>query len=314
MPSDWGRFFKKPKGNSGGGGGFSDWLERSGMGGDSDAPAPIGVPEGYEAPFVRSGRYSAVGGEAAANWGGENRTPGTIGGRPPAYHDGDEFKPATLDPASVGQLQAAMAAAGILSDFRYGVWDEPSRNAYKQLLGEANAAGLSAEQMIQQYSQGVSMGGSGGGPGGEGGGGGGGGRWEFDENGEPIWVEEQYVPPPLEIKTTNPEDLKRAFRTAIIDTMGEGWNQAQIDEMVNAYNWMEVKVQKDAYDQQVGLERAEFMGERTEGGETISSVSIESPDTFLENELREKDPVGFQTGEAVNEVIPNFFDMMGGWV
>src|SRR5690606_6336197 len=292
-----------------------------------DKKKPIGVPEDYTIPR-HSYTYRSAGGydnmlprtsgyDVMLNRSQRDRSLG--GGRPtiveqrPRYHDGDEFKPASLDPATIGELQATMAAAGLLTgDFRYGIWDAGSAAAYKDLLAEANAQGLTAEQALQLRASTFTSGGSGGSDG-SGGGGGAGGRWEIGPDGEPVWVEEQYVPPPLEIRTTNQDDLRRVFRAAVIDTMGQGWSQEQINEVVDAYNWKEIQVQQDAYNQQVAIERAEFMGERTEGGEVISSAEIASPETFLEDQMREKDPVGFQTGQVVNEVLPDFWQMMEGW-
>ena len=174
---------------------------------DDDGPKPLGgMDKDYGVPRVRGGTYSARGGEAASSWGGEDRTPGTIGKVKPKYFDGDEFGPASLGPAGIGELQAAMSATGLLSDFRYGVWDEPSRNAYKDLLSEANASGLTAEQALNLRAQSVDIGGKGGGP------------VVAAARGE--WLSARTVSrhgsrnscsPPLEIKTTNKKDLKRVF-------------------------------------------------------------------------------------------------------
>jgi hypothetical protein len=278
---------------------------------DDDDLKPIGVSEGFRVPSVRTSEsFRGMSPTAVEGWSSQGAGPGAIVERGPRYFDGDEWRPASLGPAAIGDLQAMMAAAGLLDDFRYGVWDAASVDAYKQLLTEANASGLTAEAALRQRAQGFNA------PGGVGGagGGGGGGSWQIDpETGDPVWVPEQYVPPPLELRTTNKDDLQRLFRETIINTMGEGWSKEQIRELVDAYNWQEIKVQQDAYNQQVAIERAEFMGERTEGGEVISTVDVPSPETFLENQLMERDPEGFQAGKIINEVLPDFFNMMEGW-
>jgi hypothetical protein len=83
---------------------------------------------------------------------------------------------------------------------------------------------------------------------------------------------------------------------------------------VDGYNWQEIKVQKDAYDQQVALERTAFdQGEGAVSGQTISSVSMESPDTFVDRQMRERDPVGYQVGGVIHESLPALAEMLGGW-
>lgn len=264
---------------------------------------PLGVPEGYTAPYTRS--VEGMSPRGVEGWSDAGAGTGSIGQRTPAYYEDDVLRPATLDPGSIGQLQGALAAAGLLGDFRYGIWDETSQDAYRSLLGEANAAGLSAMAMLQNRASTVDMPGAGSE--------GGRGHWEMDENGNPVFVEDPYVAPPLELRTTNKADLANVFRSAVIDKMGEGWSQQQINELVDAYNWQEIKVQTDAYNQQVALERADFEGTRGAGGETITVEQAPSPEAFLDEQLRAKDPEGYQEGQLINDVIPQFFDLMGGW-
>lgn len=292
--------------NRGGGGGGLNIPEfnpgrsttESGSGSSSGSTTrkPIGVPEDYTSPFTRGGNYSARGAEV---WAEAGRPHGSIGARPPMYWEGDEYAPGRLSPDAIADLQANLASAGLLTDrFRYGVFDEATRNAYAQLLGEANSAGVPFRELLAQRQQSITMGGDTG--------------MGFDENGNPIMA--PYQAPPLEIKTTNKDDLRRAFRTSIIDTIGEGWSQAQINEMVDAYNWQEIKVQKDAYDQITALERSEYEGTRDPaGGEMITEVSVPDPNTFLEQEMIRRDPQGYQAGRVVQDFVPAFMQMMQGW-
>lgn len=37
------------------------------------------------------------------------------------------------------------------------------------------------------------------------------------------------------VATSDPDDLRRVFRQAVIDALGEKWDQARIDQMVAAY-------------------------------------------------------------------------------
>jgi len=284
-------------------------------GGSSSSPdsrEPLGVPEDYTVPYTRD--MTGMSARAGEGWAAGTGGHGSIQERGPRYFDGDEYTPAGLGPVGIGELQEHMAVAGLLGDgWRYGIWDDTTASAYKAVLTEANAMGYTASQVIQMRQQSATFGGTGGSGGAGGGSGGRGGSWQLDENGEPVFIEEAYVPPPLELRTTNKQDLARAFRQAVIDTMGEGWSQAQIAEMVDAYGWKEIQVQKEAYDQQVAAERAAFEGTPLPEGSVISTVDVPSPDTFLEDELMRRDPVGFQSGKLVNEALPEFFNMMSGW-
>lgn len=270
---------------------------------DSETDGPLGVPDGYSTPYVRD--VTGMSPRGAEGWSAAGAGTGSIGQRRPAYYEDDVLRPATLDPGSIGQLQGALAASGLLGDFRYGIWDDASQDAYRSLLSEANAAGLSAQAMLQHRASSVDMPGAGSENGR--------GHWEMDESGNPVFVEDPYVAPPLELRTTNKADLARVFRAAVIDKMGEGWSQEQINELVDAYNWREIQVQTDAYNQQVAVERGDFEGTRGGGGEVITAETAPSPEAFLESELMRRDPEGVQAGQLINEVIPQFMSMMGGW-
>lgn len=276
-------------------------------GGSGEGPKPLGVPEGYTTPYVRD--MTGMSPRAAEGWAAGSGGHGSVQERQPRYFEGDEWRPAGLGPDAIGELQQHMAASGLLSGrWRYGIWDENTAEAYKSVLTEANAMGLTAEAVIRLRGQSPGFGSSD-----EDGSGGGG--WQYDENGNPVFVGEQYVPPPLELKTTNKDDLRSVFRRSVIDTLGQGWSQAQIDELVDAYNWEEVRVQREAYDRQVAIERAEFEGTRDPaGGEVISTVDVASPEAFLENEMIRRDPEGYKAGRLVNDAIPAFFAAVKGWV
>jgi hypothetical protein len=292
--------------SGGGDDGMPQW------GGTAGEPgAPIGVPEDYTAPYVRD--MTGMSARAGEGWAAGSGGHGSIHQRRPIYNEGDQWRPASLDPAGIGRLQASLAAAGLLTDFRYGVWDSASIKAYEELLGEANAAGITAEAAMRQRAAGIDFGGGSGG-GRDGGGGGGGGHWGFDENGEPVFIPDQYVPPPLELKRTNRDDLIRAIRTGVIDTMGTGWSQQQVGELADLYLQREEQIQRDAYNRRIGLERTAFeQGESAVAGAVIEEPTMEEPETFLENELRRRDPVGVQAAGVVNDSMPAFIQALRGW-
>lgn len=295
--------------NTGGTGDFGSFMEEWSKthGEDEDGPKPIGVPEGYAA--VRRPIFGA--GLAGGSIRAREQPDGGAYKRPAQYFDGDEWKPANLRADSVAAIQRAMVEAGILGwgDFNYKIWDNKTADAYKEVLSVANAQGVTDRMALTQMA--MSGGAYGRGGGGQGGEGGGQGEFiGFDENGEPMFA--PFQPPPLELKTSNKKDLHRVFRKSIIEELGEGWSEEDISEMVDAYNWREIQVQKEAYDKEVGLMRREFGGEDI-GGEVITSVDVESPETFLEERARAKDPVGYGAGQLTNNYIPAFMEMMEGW-
>jgi hypothetical protein len=130
-------------------------------------------------------------------------------------------------------------------------------------------------------------------------------------------VEEPFVPPALRVRTTHKDDLRTVFRAAVRDKLGAGWTDAQVDELVDAYNWKEIQLQTEAYDQEVDRMRQEF---EFEGGGpepsagVISEVNAPSPENFLDTELRKRDPSGYAAGQIGEEFAPAFFDALGGYV
>lgn len=277
----------------------------------------VGVPDDYTAvrPMQENPHYYPSGFSYTTGRYGAGAAPSEQGRyeQKPRYRDGDEWKPANLPggPEAIAELQRQLVNAGYLSGrFQLGRWDPPSVAAYKDLLSEANASGLDAETALRRFGTGPVLN-AGRGGGGSGGGGVGGGQIVgFDENGNPIYA--PFQAPPLELKTTNKDDLRRVFRQAVIDKLGEGWDQAKINELVDAYNWKEIQVQKGAYDQQVAAMRADYEG--TQGPDVISSVDVPSPETFLDTQLQERDPVGYQAGQITQDLIPSVLGNLRGWV
>lgn len=76
------------------------------------------------------------------------------------YTEGDDRVPAGLPVELVVQLQRGMARAGVLSgQFRIGVWDDKSRNAYRQVLAFANQQGTSDLEALNQLASAPKVGG-----------------------------------------------------------------------------------------------------------------------------------------------------------
>lgn len=238
----------------------------------------------------------------------------------PRYFDGDQFRPAGRDTDSIIDMQRRMMAAGFLApgDFNLGVWGPETIDAYSELLGYANTVGLDAESALIHYANsnmGGMMEGEGGGEGGTGGSAGG---WTLDpETGEMIPTVETFVPPPLEIRTTNKDDLKAVMRQATA-LLGQGFSEAEVAELVESYNWMEIKAQKDAYDTEVGIMQQEFAGTSPGGQAYVPSsaareVSVPSPEVYLDKKARERDPAGYQATQIAEDFAPSFFDALQGY-
>lgn len=238
----------------------------------------------------------------------------------PRYFDGDQYRPGSRDVNSIIDMQRRLVAAGFLDpgDMQLGVWTGKTITAYEGLLGYANMVGLDADSALLHAAS-ANQGALGeGGEGGGGGGGGGEGGFTFDpETGEMIPITETFVPPPLELRTTNKDDLRAVMRQATT-LLGKGFSEAEINELVDAYNWREIKAQKDAYDTEVGIMRQEFDG-TSPGGQVYTptsaarEVEVPSPDTFLDMEARRRDPAGYQATQIAEEFAPAFFDALGGY-
>lgn len=97
---------------------------------------PIGVPPGFVAQLPPPARWRG--------WGGDGVEV------EPRYYEGADWAPASLPGPKIADLQRRLAAAGLLEEYVNGVWDEPSRQAFRALLTESNAAGLTYDQMANR--------------------------------------------------------------------------------------------------------------------------------------------------------------------
>jgi len=207
----------------------------------------------------------------------------------PQYFDGDDYIPANWPSNQIWQIQQALAKVGFLtSAFTRNTWDTATRNAYRQLLGIANATGVSADQALSEL-----LDTSGGDVEGQG-------RWTVDEFGNVVRAGEGEAPPPLVTRTTDPAALRQTFRRAIIELLGEGWSQEQINNMVKAYNQMEIARQTEEYNLMYGLENEKpnaAGGLAHSGGGSV--MSVPSPEEFIEQQVLTKDPAQAQVHDAL---------------
>lgn len=245
----------------------------------SDGPNPIGVPDDYSVKR-RVHAEESMGdmrfGRETFAWNREVK---------PQYFDGDEYIPANWPSTQIWQIQQAMAKIGLLTGtFSRNVWDDSTRNAYKELLALANAQGLNVDQTLQELLAT--------------GGGESGGRYTVDENGNVVLAGDTGPEvPPLVVQHADPAALRTTFRRAVIEMLGEGWSQAKIDKMVAAYNDVETFKQTEAYNMDIS-------------GQAGSITAMQSPEQFIQEQVSKQDPVGVQTNEALG-FTQEFMDLAG---
>lgn len=248
---------------------------------DPSTSSPIGVPSDYETrPYSTMDPRQR---DIMAGYGVNTPERGPLtpvssgqgGDAEWPYYDGDEYFPGQLAPDSIAMLQKQMASLGLLSPntrFRLGVWDAASQKAYRSLLAYANQQGMNYKQALT-HMESVGMG------------------FTVDEFGNiiPVGMEAEQ---PMPTQTTSPEELKLVFRAAVIDTLGQGWDQEKIDRMVASYNDMEIKQQRAAYEADLS------------GGNV---VGIPSPEAFAVSYAEEQDPAKAQ-GEDMLGFYNEFID------
>lgn len=165
--------------------------------------SPIGVPKGYTAQVPNPDQFG----------------PGVPLPIPARYFDGDEWQPATLAPEKIAALQRGLATAGLIGatqKFRLGLWDEVTRNAYRDLLAYANSRGTDDTTALHEYAAAPRP--------------------------------EGALPEPLVKKIPNPADLRATFDTVAKATLGRQADSVDRDAMVAAYQAAVASAQQQAYD------------------------------------------------------------------
>lgn len=314
MPIDWdprqaGRTVRRSARGGGGGGGFSFNPSSSRRDDDKDDRGrPLGVSENYRVSKLRTS--AGMGARAAEGNELQGTGIGSMYQARPRYYADDIGKPANNSPAAIGEAQKMLAAAGLLTgSWRWGVWDPKTQAAWRNVLEYANMRGVTDKAALIEMASGPPGGGRGGG--GEGGGGGQGGEWVYDpETGQTTFVEDQFVPPPLELQMPNRKDVETAFRTGIIEKLGVGWSQAEIARMTDLFMGEVRRPQEAAYRSQVENLEDEFYG-RAPRNEVVTNVDVMSPETFVEEEARRRDPAGVQATDIAEDFAPAFFQALG---
>lgn len=190
-----------------------DALKNSGGTTDTNAPSLIGgFPKGYAAKHTVTAppNRNAMGGQGQLIHPGESATSSV----PARYFNGDEWQPGSLSPNLVQSMQLALIRAGLIDStkaVRLGVWDQTSANAYKRVLEIANGTGVDAKTALFQLMQ----------------------------NPE---IQPQKAPLPTQV--TSAEDLKKTFRSAFIDTLGQNPGEDRLSALATMYQQVEANSQQ----------------------------------------------------------------------
>ena len=192
---------------------------------------------------------------------------------PPSFFDGDEYIPAQQSAEDRARLQMLMYRLGILSkDFQLGVWDAPTRLAYRGVLEFANGAGITDVGLaLRQYGESIDV--------------------SKMRNGE------QPKRAPLVIRKTSPDELRRVFEAAASQALGERAPAEEIERMVRAYQGQEAAFQRQAWD-------ATY-----EGGTLTEPPSAE---TFAMDQFEETRPIETGAFEVADRVAQDFTSLLDG--
>lgn len=249
-----------------------------------DARQPIGVPPGYVVtrpggtrpgtPTTRSTDEQVIPGGVQASGRADVygpyvpvQLPPTV--IPPTFYDGDEYLPAQMSAEDRARLQMKMYELGILDqDFQVGVWDGPTRLAYRSVLEFANASGITDAQAA------------------------------MDEYGQTMDVSKaKRNRPPLVIRQTSPEDIRRVAQNVATQILGERADEGQVDRIVAAYQQAETTYQQQAYD-------ATY-----ESGTVTEPPTVE---TFAEDQLKERNPTEAGAYAVADQAVQQFMSLLAG--
>src|SRR5690606_22676073 len=193
--------------------------------------------------------------------------------QPPTFYDGSEvsFVFAMQTPDLVA-LQRQLAQAGLLDpDLVGGPPPDETLSARRTIMTYANRRGFTSftdalrDYLAQWSNTEASRSGGRGAAGGR-------------------------LPAPV----SNADDLRRVFKAAIIDTLGQGWDEARINALVADY-----QAHERAFNNAIAAGEA-------------PDEQVASPETFALEAARQQDPTGAAAQDFLG-VGNELLDMMGRW-
>lgn len=182
-------------------------------GDDDDARRPIGVPPGFTptkpvyGPFAgdnASGVYADVHSYRAAV--------------PLQHFAGDEWRPGSLTPAEIAELQADLVEAGLLKPNSYsrGAWGPESAAAYEKVLSASNASGLPASMMLDRF-----------------------------KSGRP--PDESAKRAPNVVALTHPDDIRDMVNQTAVRTIGRNLRDDEVEPLINTFQQYQRDYQRALY-------------------------------------------------------------------
>lgn len=190
----------------------------------------------------------------------------------PTFEEGAEFMVFTMTPAQLAALQRQLEQAGLLEPGSYSPGfvgpTDPTLDAVRVIMGFANQAGFrQIDDALRAYMQ----------------------------SGMPaVTAAQRAGEAPLPAPVSNPDDLRRVFKAAVIDTLGQGWSEAQINAMVEDY-----QAHERAYNASAAA------------GEAIEE-QLPSAETFAMNQAKAAAPVEAQ-GQEFLGAANALTSMLGRW-
>lgn len=207
--------------------------------------------------------------------------PGPGGGEAPfVFGDASRILYNEKTPDQIAEIQDVLAEAGILrSAFTRGRIGPETLSAYEEVLRQSNSQGAAPSAIISRMA--ISNFGA-----------------RVARAGDRIANPDPGPSrAPFTARASNPADLKRYFRDAVVSATGENRGTVDLDRMVDAYLAVERNAQADAYNTQAT------------GGTVTDPVSLEG---FTEDTLAEVVPEEVQTRNVVDRA-GQLFGMLGSF-
>jgi hypothetical protein len=242
----------------------------------ANVPQPIGVPDDYLAPLPASSPADSPA-LVGAGLGGLISSGGGPAIVRPEFFEGDEYSFVYgMTPAQLAALQAQLTSVGLLDPDSYspgfvGGGNDPTLAAVQVVMSYANRAGYrTVADALRAYEAG--------------------GYGAVGSQGYQGAAGERLAAP-----VSNADDLREVFRAAVIEKLGTGWSEAQINALVEDY-----QAHERAYNSQVAA------------GETAPEEQLPSAETFAMNAAKSADPVAAQ-GQEFLGAANALTGMLGRW-
>jgi hypothetical protein len=163
---------------------------------------------------------------------GSYQAPIEVGQKAARYKPGSQLLPLLENwtPQDTWKLQQQLVGIGVLDDdFRQGVWDPNSQNAFAEILSYSNGAGIDWRDGINKYNAGKPM--------------------TIDpKTGLPVKrTSGKKGQAPLVTRFTNPDDLATVANEVAQKRLGRTFSQDELNKFVSSFHGQEAGTQGAAY-------------------------------------------------------------------